>query len=1196
VALLWRFMMDLLSDEQLWKILESNDDTPFVVDPEEYALLEKLEKSARNVEKSNELRTPWNPENINSEHLVPFSHKKLVENERLQGQRVAEESQVSESFESVDDDLLACALDSVEQQYLRSSKETNNTHSRHTESILPTSAEVQSECNESLNCCKETCDIYSKAAIAEKPVLSCQVDDGKKQQNIENYVPSCFASSSYPSSTNSPVELVSPQIRGVQRTLEGVTDYLWFPSKSSKRLSKHVPLDMNAARSWIFPTNIPEREYQFNIVRSALACNTLVCLPTGLGKTFIAAVVMYNFLRWYPEGKVVFMAPTKPLVRQQIAACYRVVGIPIEATAEMTGAMKAETRKLMWKSKNAFFVTPQIMKNDIDNGICPASKVVCVVFDEAHKATGKYVYCSLVDDLNKATDSTYRILALSATPGNTVSVIQHVIDNLQIAKVEFRSEDDPDTKPYTFHRQIESVVVPLGAELQEAKKLAMDLLSPFLNNLYNNRAFYERSADRVTIMKLLTARETWKRNFAPQTKEDYSKRSFVLSQFSLAVSLCYGINLLYSHGLAPFDSFLESFESESKQRTSGLKKIIASREKFKQLRQMTSDLMKRGVTHPKALKCVEVLKNHFSETAASNVNYSSRAIVFTQYRESVIELKTILAQHEPLIHAMCFVGQAPSAASHKSQKSSGMSQKEQIEVLREFRKGTFNVLVSTCIGEEGLDIADVDLIVSYDVISSPIRMLQRMGRTGRARAGQIIVLLTEGCEETRLDQMNRRASSIAKSLHDKLNCFSLYEESPRMIPTDGITVSCERKELNIEDIKFSGENSIFPLHCKKSSCRDVEQKKDSVAFVQSAVESMFLESYGLDTRELPPSRLGTKNGVMEFFSKNISSCVSNSNRPYISKMGKLRAQTIALMEHIASGVIQCENFSGIFSEFETNLKLEQSLQSSSSISVSSNDWPEPAFPGLTSTDVESNLNWNSSYDVALDSHEIRLDSGSFGEMGSSNTEADSYLEKICSPPDEKLQDHFAPESFVRENSSPPRKEEEPIEQIKENSQGMVPVKSPGNENNVLDVIHEDDCISEELTPIWRVKKRLKQEKQHSPSPLPNGRKRIKAPKKLRFIQSQASVSSNDLDEEAICEEEEELGSLADFLVDDSESQSESVDENNSSETGDRKNRNMHSIYLRSLLSPENHKLGFASPPRFGKSANKGAMKMGLSKK
>jgi Fanconi anemia group M protein len=57
----------------------------------------------------------------------------------------------------------------------------------------------------------------------------------------------------------------------------------------------------------------------------------------GLGKTFIAAVVMYNFYRWFPRGKVVFMAPTKPLVHQQIESCYKVMGIPKEDTAEMTG-------------------------------------------------------------------------------------------------------------------------------------------------------------------------------------------------------------------------------------------------------------------------------------------------------------------------------------------------------------------------------------------------------------------------------------------------------------------------------------------------------------------------------------------------------------------------------------------------------------------------------------------------------------------------------------------------------------------------------------------------------------------------------------------------------------------------------------------------------------------------------------------
>lgn len=95
--------------------------------------------------------------------------------------------------------------------------------------------------------------------------------------------------------------------------------------------------DVEAGNVWIYPTNYPVRNYQFDIVQQALFKNTLVTLPTGLGKTFIAAVVMYNFYRWYPQGKVIFMAPTKPLVAQQIEACFNIMGIPQTDTAEMTG-------------------------------------------------------------------------------------------------------------------------------------------------------------------------------------------------------------------------------------------------------------------------------------------------------------------------------------------------------------------------------------------------------------------------------------------------------------------------------------------------------------------------------------------------------------------------------------------------------------------------------------------------------------------------------------------------------------------------------------------------------------------------------------------------------------------------------------------------------------------------------------------
>ena len=91
---------------------------------------------------------------------------------------------------------------------------------------------------------------------------------------------------------------------------------------------------------------------------------------------------MYNYFRWYPRGKVIFLAPTKPLVAQQIQACYEIMGIPLEATSEMTGAMNPNERKRHWKEKRVFFLTPQVLTNDISRSTCPATEVKCLVLDE----------------------------------------------------------------------------------------------------------------------------------------------------------------------------------------------------------------------------------------------------------------------------------------------------------------------------------------------------------------------------------------------------------------------------------------------------------------------------------------------------------------------------------------------------------------------------------------------------------------------------------------------------------------------------------------------------------------------------------------------------------------------------------------------------------------------------------------------
>jgi Fanconi anemia group M protein len=105
---------------------------------------------------------------------------------------------------------------------------------------------------------------------------------------------------------------------------------------------------------------------------------------------------MFNFYRWYPKGKVIFMAPTKPLVAQQAEACYKTVGIPKSDMIQMTGSSHShDKRKDIWTEKRIFFLTPQIISNDIMRGNVDVDLIKCIVIDEAHKALGEYAFCKV---------------------------------------------------------------------------------------------------------------------------------------------------------------------------------------------------------------------------------------------------------------------------------------------------------------------------------------------------------------------------------------------------------------------------------------------------------------------------------------------------------------------------------------------------------------------------------------------------------------------------------------------------------------------------------------------------------------------------------------------------------------------------------------------------------------------------------
>ncbi|NXC43455.1 FANCM protein, partial [Penelope pileata] len=540
---------------------------------------------------------------------------------------------------------------------------------------------------------------------------------------------------------------------------------------------------------WIYPTNRPVRGYQLRMARAALFANTLVCLPTGLGKTFVAAVVMYNFYRWFPSGKVLW-GPGR--------------------------GTQALSRRELWATRRVFFLTPQIMVNDLSRGTCPAVEIKCLVVDEAHKALGNHAYCQVVKELSRYTNQ-FRILALSATPGSDTKAVQQVVSNLLIAQIELCAEDSPEIQPYSHERQVEKIVVPLGEELVEIQSAYIQVLEAFAGRLIKMGVLARRDIPSLTKYQIILARDQYRKNPSPQNVG--MQQGIIEGDFALCISLYHGYELLLQMGLRSLFIYLCGIMDGSKGLTR-TKNELGRNEGFmrlyQQLRDMFSDTYqisengnlyksrtvfenKKGFiySHPKLKKLEEIVIQHFKSwktgcadqgPPASSVD--TRVMIFSSFRDSVQEIAEMLSRFSPLVRVMTFVG-------HSTGKSTkGFTQKEQLEVVKRFREGGYNTLVSTCVGEEGLDIGEVDLIVCFDAQKSPIRLVQRMGRTGRRRRGRIVVILAEGREERTYNQSQSNKRSILKAISGN-KMLHFYQHSPRMIP-EGINPELHKMFITAE--------------------------------------------------------------------------------------------------------------------------------------------------------------------------------------------------------------------------------------------------------------------------------------------------------------------------------------------------------------------------------------------------------------
>lgn len=548
--------------------------------------------------------------------------------------------------------------------------------------------------------------------------------------------------------------------------------------------------------------SVEERTYQLSVALKSLEANTMVVLPTGLGKTAVALITAASRL-YNAGGKVLMIAPTKPLVEQHLRFFSKHMLMekgaePAETDFAMfTGETPIEERACIWRSVKVCFATPQVIKNDLLAHRYDLDDVSLLIVDECHRAVGNYAYVFIAEEY-VSTANNPRLLGMTASPGNDPAKVAEVCENLHVTQVESRTESDADVRPYVHERTVEYITVDLPPELAGVVNTLNLLMEERLSKIAGMR-FRVPPLKRLSIRALNDLNGQIQARIARRDASAYSAASL----HAELMKLRHAVTLAESQGSTALATYLGRLISEGSS-PSGSKagRRLASDPRLLQLHALSTSWNRE--IHPKA----EILAKKVTEELESNPD--SRIIVFASYRDTVNMLAGFLGERG--IDARRFVGQA----SRDSEK--GLSQKKQIETLSRFREGEFRVLVATSVGEEGLDVPSTDLVVFYESVPSEIRSIQRKGRTGRSGSGKIIVMVTKGTTDEAFRYVSQqREKSMAKGIR-----------SMQAPAEDGAGISPDRKGVAATDTQasigsFSGKGPKIIVDDRETSSAVVEE-------------------------------------------------------------------------------------------------------------------------------------------------------------------------------------------------------------------------------------------------------------------------------------------------------------------------------------------------------------------------------------
>ncbi|CCQ35585.1 ATP-dependent RNA helicase/nuclease Hef [Natronomonas moolapensis 8.8.11] len=464
---------------------------------------------------------------------------------------------------------------------------------------------------------------------------------------------------------------------------------------------------------------LERRNYQLSLAETAASDHTLVCLPTGLGKTAVSLLVTAERLAEH-GGTSLLLAPTKPLVQQHAAFYREALSVDDDDIVVFTGAVRPDDRAALWESTRVVCATPQVIENDLVGNRISLSDVTHLTVDECHRATGNYAY-NYIADRYHADAETPLVTGMSASPGGDKEEILTVCDNLGLCDVAVMTEDDADVAAHTHDTDVEWERIELPDTVIEIRDALNDVISERLHKL-KGLGVTNSTDPSMSQSQLNAIRAKLQELINNDSSEGYKG----MSAHAEIMKLRRAVELVETQSVESLRRYFERQREDAK--SSGASK--ASQRFVSDPR--VKEAMRRAEAfddlHPKFRRARILLAQTLG------IEDGERVIVFTESRDTAETLTAFLGEH---FSTRRFVGQGDKEGSD------GMTQTEQKDTLDAFRNGEFEVLVSTSVAEEGLDVPDVDLVLFYEPVPKGIRSIQRKGRTGRASDGRVVVLLAE---------------------------------------------------------------------------------------------------------------------------------------------------------------------------------------------------------------------------------------------------------------------------------------------------------------------------------------------------------------------------------------------------------------------------------------------------------------------